>query len=65
MDLVTKAKSNTVSYERPGTPATGRGRPRKKGTKVVLAELFQSCAAALQYATVSVYGYSAPFSAEW
>ncbi|WP_438492218.1 hypothetical protein [Paenibacillus sp. IHBB 3054] len=56
MDLVTKAKSNTVAYERPGTPATGRDRPRKKGTKVVLAEMFQSRAATLQYATMSVYG---------
>lgn len=56
MDLVTKAKSNAVAYERPGTPATGRGRPRKKGAKVALAELFQSRAAAFQSATVSVYG---------
>ncbi|MFM9327776.1 hypothetical protein [Paenibacillus mesotrionivorans] len=56
MDLVTKAKSNAVAYEPPGTPATGRGRPRKKGAKVALAELFQSRAAALQSATVSVYG---------
>ncbi|MDY8024315.1 hypothetical protein [Paenibacillus polymyxa] len=36
MDLVTEAKSNTVAYERHGTPATDRGRYRKKRTKVVL-----------------------------
>ncbi|MDY8046943.1 hypothetical protein UY416_11600 [Paenibacillus polymyxa] len=36
MDLVAEAKSNTVAYERHGTPATDRGRYRKKRTKVVL-----------------------------
>ncbi|MHB0860969.1 hypothetical protein ACYCS5_09795 [Paenibacillus sp. SEL3] len=36
MDLVTGAKSNTVAYVRHGTPATDRGRYRKKRTKVVL-----------------------------
>ncbi|MGS5021645.1 hypothetical protein [Paenibacillus sp. JJ1683] len=30
MDLVTEAKSNTVAYERHGTPAKDRGRYRKK-----------------------------------
>nr|WP_231116962.1 hypothetical protein [Paenibacillus polymyxa] len=36
MDLITKAKSNTVAYERHGAPATNRGCYRKKRTKVVL-----------------------------
>lgn len=31
--MVTEAKSNTVAYERHGTPATDRGRYRKKEDK--------------------------------
>ncbi|UMR35047.1 hypothetical protein MJ749_20645 [Paenibacillus polymyxa] len=41
MDLVTEAKkSNTVAYERHGTPAKDRGRYRKRGQRWCLAELF-------------------------
>lgn len=39
MHLVTKAKSNTVAYERPAAKKPGRGRPPKKGKTVKLKEL--------------------------
>jgi hypothetical protein len=55
LDLITKAKVNTTAYECP-PPQTGRGRPRKKGAKVKLKELFQTRAASFQTATVMLYG---------
>jgi hypothetical protein len=57
MQIVTKAKSNAVAYERPAAKKPGlRGRPPKKGRLVKLSELFQTRAADFQTTTVMLYG---------
>lgn len=57
MDIVTKAKSNVVAYERPAFRKPGRGRPAKKGATVKLKELFLTRAADFQTATVPMLRY--------
>lgn len=56
MDLVTKAKSNVVAYERPAAKKPGRGRPPKKGKAIKLKELFTTRTADFQTATLPLYG---------
>ncbi|QQK81992.1 transposase [Salicibibacter cibi] len=55
MHIVTQAKSNVVAYERP-VRKKGRGRPRKKGDRVKLYDLFQTRASEFQATTVIMYG---------
>lgn len=55
LDLVTKAKSSCVAYERP--VQTGRrGRPRKKGASHKLKTLFDSQATSFKTVTLRLYG---------
>jgi hypothetical protein len=55
LDLVTKAKSSCVAYERP--VQTGRrGRPRKKGASLKLKTLFDTQAASFKTVTLRLYG---------
>ena len=54
--IITKAKMNTVAYERPEPKKPSRGRPPKKGKMLKLADLFQTSAADFQTAAVTIYG---------
>jgi hypothetical protein len=42
LQIVTKAKRNCIAYRIPEPTPGGRGRPRKRGTAVKLADLFES-----------------------
>jgi hypothetical protein len=53
--VVTKAKSNVVAYEDPPSKTTGRGRPRKFGSKLRLMDLFESMAEQFEQTTISIY----------
>ena len=56
--IVTRAKSNAVAYEDP-PPRTGRpGRPRKYGTKLKLAKLFDDFSNRFQQIDIDLYGKS-------
>lgn len=55
LDLVTKAKTSCVAYE-PPVQTGGRGRPRKKGTRLKLKTLFDTQAKQFQTARLSLYG---------
>lgn len=54
LDLVTKAKSSCVAYE-PPVQKGGRGRPRKKGARLKLKDLFSSQAPLFENVTLSLY----------
>lgn len=54
LDLVTKAKSSCVAYE-PPVQKGGRGRPRKKGARLKLKDLFSSQAQLFETVTLSLY----------
>ncbi len=57
VDLITKAKCSAVAYEFPPTRQPGqRGRPRKKGARVKLFDLFQERAAQFQTEKINMYG---------
>lgn len=55
MHIVTKAKQNCIAYEYP-TKKAGRGRPSKKGDKVKLRELFDTCHEAFKIVKIQMYG---------
>ena len=58
LTLITKVKTNGVAWEKP-EPANGKrgaGRPRVRGAKVKLWDLFASEASAFIKATVTLYG---------
>jgi hypothetical protein len=54
LSLVTRAKCNATAYEDP-VPKTGRGRPAKKGAKVKIGDLFETCKSAFTQAKVMLY----------
>lgn len=57
VDIITRAKSSVVAYEIPDQkPAGTRGRPRKKGARVKLMDLFQERAGYFMPMTVTLYG---------
>lgn len=57
VDIITKAKSNCVAYEKPGPRLPGRpGAPRKRGPKVTLMDLFVSRKADFWEAEFEIYG---------
>jgi len=56
MEIVTKAKSNCTAFELPGEKTGKRGRPRIKGKKLKLFDLFQSAAEQFDSAEVLLYG---------
>lgn len=57
VDIITRAKSSVVAYRMPEPkPAGTRGRPRKKGAKVKLMNLFQECAGEFMPMTIRLYG---------
>ncbi len=55
MEIVTKAKLNCVPYGEPERK-NGRGRPAKKGEKVLLRNLFTDSNTMFQKATLNLYG---------
>lgn len=55
LDIVTKAKSTAVAYTKPD-PYKGNGRPRKKGTKIKLRDLFTEKKNEFIEATMMLYG---------
>ncbi len=55
MEIVTKAKLNCVAYGEPKRK-NGRGRPAKKGEKVLLRNLFTDSDTLFQKATLNLYG---------
>jgi hypothetical protein len=55
LSLVMRAKGNPTAYAEP-VQKTGRGRPRKKGEKVKVGDLFESCRDAFTQARVTLYG---------
>jgi len=55
LKIVTKAKQNCVAWEPPVRKA-GRGRPPKKGEKVILRELFSSESSRFTKAELKLYG---------
>jgi hypothetical protein len=55
LELVTKAKSSCIAYERP-MQTGGRGRPRKKGARVKLHTLFDTRAQFFKTAVLDLYG---------
>jgi hypothetical protein len=55
LDLVTKAKTSYVAYEHP-VQTGGRGRPRKKGTKLYLNALFDVQENPLKTIRLPLYG---------
>ncbi len=55
LEIVTKAKQNCVTFE-PPVRKTGRGRPPKKGKKVILRELFSSDSSCFTKAELKLYG---------
>ena len=57
VEIITKAKSSAVAYEIPAPkPAGTRGRPRKKGDKIKLMDLFRERAGWFVPVTVDLYG---------
>jgi len=57
VEIITKAKSSAVAYETPRQkPAGTRGRPRKKGAKIKLINLFQERAGQFAPMTITLYG---------
>ena len=57
LTVVTRAKKNTVAYEKPPRKSKpGRGRPCLKGASVKLSGLFTSESASFQKASVKMYG---------
>ncbi|WP_100489769.1 transposase, partial [Sporolactobacillus pectinivorans] len=54
LDLVTKAKTSCVAYEHP-VQTGGRGRPRKKGTRLKVNTLFDTQANQFQATRLSLY----------
>jgi len=55
LSLVMRAKRNPVAYEEP-TQRPGRGRPRKKGKKIKVASLFETCKNVFTPISVMLYG---------
>ena len=55
LSLVMRAKGNPAAYEDP-VQSSGRGRPRKKGEKVKVGDLFDSCKDVFKQAKVTLYG---------
>jgi hypothetical protein len=57
LTIVTRAKKNTVAYEKPTLKSKpGRGRPCLKGASLKLSGLFTSESASFQKASVQMYG---------
>lgn len=57
VDIITRAKSSAVAYEIPEPkPAGIRGRPRKKGARVKIMDLFQERAGYFMPMKVKLYG---------
>lgn len=56
MALITKAKANCVAYEEPVKEEGRRGRPRKKGDMVKLAELFTTKRDSFTPCQMELYG---------
>lgn len=61
--VVTKAKSGCVAWEAPPEEAPRRGRPRKRGPKVVLSELFESASGEFERVVAEVGGEPREFEA--
>lgn len=57
--IVTKAKSGCAAWEEPPDEPPRRGRPRKRGEKVVLAGLFESAAGEFERVTARIGGSAA------
>jgi hypothetical protein len=55
LSLVMRAKGNPAAYGEP-VKNTGRGRPRKKGEKIKVGSLFETCQDAFAKAKVTLYG---------
>lgn len=55
IQLITKAKRNCKAYQYP-VQKTGRGRPPKKGDKVILRELFDTQYEAFKTVDIQIYG---------
>ena len=55
LSVVTRAKGNPSAYENP-VQHPGPGRPRKKGTKVKVGGLFETCKDSFTQAKVTLYG---------
>ena len=55
LSLVMRAKGNPAAYGEP-IQKPGRGRPRKKGVKIKVGDLFESCRDAFTQAKVTLYG---------
>ena len=55
LSLVMRAKRNPVAYEEP-TQRPKRGRPRKKGEKIKVASLFETCKNDFVSRTTKLYG---------
>ena len=53
--LVTKAKSNVVSYGDPPPPTGAKGRPKKYGEKIALVTLFENKLQDFQETTINLY----------
>ena len=56
LHLVTKAKRSCVAYTEPPAKTSGRGRPRKKGERVKLVELFEVQASKFSTSKLELYG---------
>ncbi len=57
LDIITRAKSNCIAYEKPVIDtAPRRGRPRKKGTAIKLCTLFEERANDFVKTSVMMYG---------
>ena len=55
LSLVMRAKGNPAAYNEP-VSKPGRGRPRKKGEKIKVGDLFENCKDAFTQAKVILYG---------
>jgi hypothetical protein len=55
LSLVMRAKRNPVAYEDP-VRKSGRGRPPKKGTKIKVWDMFETCKNAFVQRQVTLYG---------
>ena len=56
LQIVTKAKKSAVAYEKPFEKTSKKGRPRKKGAKIKLKELFDTQKEDFKEIIVELYG---------
>jgi len=56
MQIVTKAKSSCVAFEKAPTGKQGKGRPRKKGKSIKIKTLFETMKDSFVKTTVTLYG---------